>query len=135
MRLCLLGKRKRVGPFLGAKPVCCHVFRVYTCKRASSGGKSPEEAVKSNAAVHGISFHNGFTIHPFPAKVNRPSHLFSRKSSSHTCSLDSNPMQPVFEERKANEYQINASFCFPFFPFLSCFFRHIVYNNLKLRIP
>ena len=61
-----------------AEPVCCHDFRVYTCKRASSGGKSPEEAVKSNAVVHGNSFHNALTIHPFPAKVNRPSHLFSK---------------------------------------------------------
>lgn len=80
MRLCLLGKRKRVGPFLGAEPVCCHDFRVYTCKRASSGGKTPEEAVKSNAGVHGISFHNAFNLHPFSEKVNRGSHLFAKKT-------------------------------------------------------
>ena len=76
MRLCLLEKETGPDPSCWAEPVCCHDFRVYTCKRALSGGKSPEEAVKSNAVVHADRFHNGFNIHLSPAKVNRHSHLF-----------------------------------------------------------
>ena len=79
MRLCLLEKETGPDPSCWAEPVCCHDFRVYTCKRASSGGKSPEEAVKSNAVVHGNRFHNGFNIHLSREKVNRPSHLFPKK--------------------------------------------------------
>ncbi len=77
-----LKKRKRVRP-CWAEPVCCHDFRVYTCKRASSGGKSPEEAVKSNAAVHVDRFHNGL-LYTRSAQKSTVFLIFSRKKVRQT---------------------------------------------------
>jgi hypothetical protein len=48
---------------------------VNRCKRASSGGKTPKEAVKSEA-VHGRSFHNGNNIPRFREKIKQKTGCF-----------------------------------------------------------